>query len=49
MDESLVIFHTIRNKTIDMKGTKMVHIKTTGDKKISFNHTIFLLNGWYKI
>ncbi|GFU76721.1 pogo transposable element with KRAB domain [Trichonephila clavipes] len=36
MDETPVTFDMIRNKTIDMKGTKTIHINTTGHEKSHF-------------
>ncbi|GFX66183.1 pogo transposable element with KRAB domain [Trichonephila clavipes] len=36
MDESPVTFEMIGNKTIDMKGAKTIHIKTTGHEKSHF-------------
>ncbi|GFS57486.1 pogo transposable element with KRAB domain [Trichonephila clavipes] len=36
MHETPVTFDKIGNKTIDMKGTKMIHIKTTGHEKSHF-------------
>ncbi|GFX48072.1 HTH CENPB-type domain-containing protein [Trichonephila clavipes] len=45
MDETPVTFDMIGNKTIDMKGTKTTHIKTTGDEKSHFTVVLSLLSG----
>ncbi|GFW10555.1 pogo transposable element with KRAB domain [Trichonephila clavipes] len=43
MDETPVTFDMIGNKTIDLKGTKMIHIKTTGHEKFHFTVVLFRL------